>query len=110
MKEVGGHSQSKETREKISNTLKAKPKEYHEQLAKNRIGVPKNKHKRKHQEDIDLPKYISSVRENGIIKGYAVTGILNVKYKKFCSSKLSIKEKLDLANKYLLDAITDKGN
>ena len=110
MKDVGGHIQSDDTKEKISISMAAKSKEFYRKRADARIGVPQAKQKRKNSEDNDLPKYISSVRENGIIKGYNVTGIPNIKPKRFTNSKLTITEKLDLANKYLLDAITGNSN
>jgi len=102
MKIKGGHSQTEETKQKISTTLKNNEewRKIHLENNKKKIGVPQKKQPRKNPEDNSLPKYISSKKRNNIIVGYIVH-LPKCKTKTFTHSKFTMDEKLKQAIEYI---------
>jgi group I intron endonuclease len=102
MKILGGHSQTQETKEKISKTLKELHGKTISERNKLKIGIPQPKQPRKNPEDINLPKYISRLNRKGILVGYTVCGHPSQNKKKtFSSSKRTLEDNLNLAIEYL---------
>lgn len=102
MKIKGGHSQTDDTKKKISASLKNNP-EWRENIIqsnKNKIGKEQKKQPRKNIEENSLPKYISSKKRNNIVVGYSVH-LPNKGTKTFSHSKFTMDEKLQQAIDFL---------
>tara|TARA_Y100000389_G_C17322838_1_gene443972 strand:+ start:113 stop:814 length:702 start_codon:yes stop_codon:yes gene_type:complete len=102
MKIKGGHSQTEETKQKISNSLKNNKewRKKHLENNKKKIGIPQKKQPRKNPIDNNLPKYISSKQRNNIVVGYVVH-LPKTKTKSFTHSKFTMEEKLNQAIEYI---------
>ena len=101
--------ESEETKKKRieAHTGKIHSEDTKSKISKNQIGNRRNAMKRKNPEDNDLPKYINSIRKNGVIIGYSISafpiGIEKPEYisKRFCSTLISSQENLESALKEL---------
>lgn len=62
------------------------------------------KRKRQREEDNDLPKYVRHYVDSSGKEGYRISNHPSLKQKSFLSKSLTMKEKLELALKYINDA------
>jgi group I intron endonuclease len=103
LKKGGYSSKNNETtilKMKQAHTGKEHSDETKEKIGKSQVGNRRDSKKRIHEEDNNLPKYISSSRRDGILKGYIISrfpiGITEKEYLKsilFSIAKYGTKEK-----------------
>jgi len=85
-----GNRESEETKEKKRQSMYGK-----------NVGKVLPRIERKRSEDSDLPKYVRSYHDSSGKEGYRISHHPTLKDKSFLSKNLSMKEKLELALKYL---------
>ena len=82
------------TGKKLKESVKENMKKNHKERKDKGILPPRRKHN-------DLPKYIYHVK-NAKYEGYEIRNHNTLKNRKFCSMKISLEEKLELAKQYLV--------
>lgn len=102
MKILGGHSQTEETKKKISKTLSKRYGKIIAKRNKQKVGISQ-----KRKNGISLPVYIYQCKRKGVHIGYFISGHpkMNGKNKYFSSSKFTLEENLAKAKEHIKSLI-----